>query len=125
VSAVAPSSAAANGYFAGYLAGEGPWRNWLLFEIGGVLLGAFASAWLAGRVRMRVTRGPRFGLGPRLMSAFGGGALMGVGALLARGCTSGLALTGGALLAVGSWVFIGTAFAAGFLIAPLVKGAWR
>jgi hypothetical protein len=50
--------------------------------------------------------------------------LMGLGAKLARGCTSGQALTGGALLSVGSWLFILTAFAAGYLAAPLVRRAW-
>jgi uncharacterized protein len=50
---------------------------------------------------------------------------MGGGAVLARGCTSGLALTGGALLAAGSWLFMFAAFAAGYLVAPLVKKAWR
>jgi uncharacterized membrane protein YedE/YeeE len=50
---------------------------------------------------------------------------MGIGAMLARGCTSGLALTGGALLAVGSWLFMIAAFAGGYLLAPLVRKAWR
>ena len=50
---------------------------------------------------------------------------MGAGALLARGCTSGLALTGGALLAAGSWLFMGAAFAGAYLLAPVVKRAWR
>ena len=49
---------------------------------------------------------------------------MGVGAVLARGCTSGQALTGGALLSVGSWIFIGAAFGAAYVVAPLVKRAW-
>jgi hypothetical protein len=49
---------------------------------------------------------------------------MGFGAKLARGCTSGLALTGGALLAPGSWIFIATAFAAGYATAPLVRRHW-
>src|SRR6185295_6377437 len=46
-------------------------------------------------------------------------------AVLARGCTSGLALTGGALLGAGSWLFIGAAFGAAYLVAPLMKRAWR
>jgi uncharacterized protein len=47
-----------------------------------------------------------------------------VGAVLARGCTSGQALTGGAMLSVGSWLFMIGAFAAAYLVAPLVKRAW-
>lgn len=125
VATVAPAHATANGYFSGYLDGDGPWRNWLLFEVAGVLLGGFLSAWSAGRLRRSVDRGPRITARARVIAAFAGGAVMGVGALLARGCTSGLALTGGALLSVGSWIFIAAAFAAGFAVAPLVRGAWR
>jgi len=115
VAAVAPQRAAANAYFARYLGGEGPWHEWLLFEIAGVILSAF----LAGRLQFAAARGSR------LAYAFGGGAVMGCGAVLARGCTSGLALTGGALLAAGSWLFILATFAAGYLVAPLVKKAWQ
>lgn len=119
VAAVAPQRAAANAYFARYLGSDGPWHEWLLFEIAGVILGGFLSALLAGRLRFAAARVSR------LAYAFGGGAVMGCGAVLARGCTSGLALTGGALLAAGSWLFIVAAFAAGYLVAPLVKKAWQ
>lgn len=125
VAAAAPQRAAANPYFARYLAGDGPWRDWLLFELGGVVIGGFLSALFAGRLQLAIGRGPRLVRTPRLAAAFAGGAAMGAGAVLARGCTSGLALTGGALLAAGSWLFIAAAFASGYLIAPLVKRAWR
>ena len=125
VAAAAPQRAAENPYFARYLGGDGPWRDWLLFELGGVILGGFLSALFAGRLQLAIARGPRVGRAPRLAIAFAGGAVMGIGAVLARGCTSGLALTGGALLAAGSWLFIVAAFAAGYLVAPLVKRAWR
>jgi hypothetical protein len=49
---------------------------------------------------------------------------MGLGAVLARGCTSGQALTGGALLSAGSWLFIGGAVGAAYLVAPLARRAW-
>lgn len=122
--AVAPAHADGNAYFARYLAGEAPWRDWLLFEIGGVALGALASAWAAGRLRGEVERGPAR-LRTRLALAFAGGAVMGVGAVLARGCTSGIALTGGALLGVGPWLFIVAAFAAAYLTAPVLRRMWR
>lgn len=125
VAAAAPVRAAANPFFARYLSGDGPWREWLLFEIAGVALGGFLSALLAGRLRFAIERGPRIGRGARLLCAFGGGSVMGVGAVLARGCTSGLALTGGALLSVGSWLFMIGAFAAAYLFAPLLKREWR
>lgn len=123
--AVAPARAAASPLFSRYLEGNGPWRDWLLVEIAGVVLGGFVSALLAGRLRAEVERGPRISRRARIALAFGGGSLMGLGAVLARGCTSGLALTGGALLGVGSWIFIGAAFAAAYLASPLLKRAWR
>jgi uncharacterized membrane protein YedE/YeeE len=49
---------------------------------------------------------------------------MGGGAVLARGCTSGQGLTGGALLSVGAWLFIGTAFAAAYLVAFVTRRNW-
>jgi hypothetical protein len=123
--AVAPARAAASPLFARYLEGTGPWRDWLLFELLGVVLGGFVSALLAGRLRRTIERGPNISNRTRLVYAFGGGATMGVGAVLARGCTSGLGLTGGALLSVGSWLFILSAFAAAYAVSPLLRKAWR
>jgi uncharacterized protein len=126
VEAVSPARASGSAYFARYLATPGgPWHEWLLFEIAGLLAGGYLSARLAGRVRREIERGHNTARSARLAIAFGGGAAMGLGAVLARGCTSGQALTGGALLSVGSWIFIGSAFAAAYLIAPIVKWSWR
>jgi uncharacterized membrane protein YedE/YeeE len=119
--ASAAAHIADSSYFAArYLDGD----YWLVYELAGVVIGGFVSALLAGRVRLAIERGPRLANRSRLLLALGGGAIMGVGAVLARGCTSGLALTGGALLAAGSWLFMLAAFAAAYLIAPLLKRAW-
>jgi hypothetical protein len=123
--AVAPARARASVYFAGYLGADGgPWLQWLVFELLGVTIGGFASAWLAGRFYVDVERGPRWSRSGRLVTAYAGGAVMGLGAVLARGCTSGQALTGGALLSVGSWLFIVGAFTAAYAGAPLVRRLW-
>ena len=124
VAAAAPEAARANPYFATYLGGDGPWLDWLLIEIAGVAIGGFLSALVAHRFRLEIERGPRLASGARLTAAFGGGAVMGLGAVLARGCTSGQALTGGALLSVGSWLFVAGAFAAAYLVAPLLRRLW-
>ena len=123
--AIAPAATHENFYFAGYVDAEGgPWRDWLIFEIVGVAIGGATSAWLAGRLRATIERGPRISVRRRLAFAFGGGVVMGAGAVLARGCTSGQALTGGALLSIGSWTFVGSAFFAAYVVAPLFKRAW-
>ena len=126
VAAVAPDYARAHPYFGRY-AGQpgGPWRDWLLLEIAGVLVGGFVSAALAGRLRGEVERGRGVSSRARLAIAFSGGAAMGLGSVLARGCTSGQALTGGALLSVGSWGFMLTAFAAAYAVAPALKCSWQ
>lgn len=124
VAAIAPERAAASPLFSHYLEGQGPWLEWLSFELIGVLLGAWISAKLAGRVHVAVERPPALARGSRLAFAFGGGVAMAAGAALARGCTSGQALTGGALLSVGGWLFLGVAFAAAHALAPLVRRLW-
>jgi hypothetical protein len=126
VSTVAPDHTSASVPYAAYL-GDGtrsPLRDWLVFELLGVIAGGFLSAVVACRFRPGIDRGPRITDRGRLLYALGGGALMGVGAKLARGCTSGQALTGGALLSVGSWLFILTAFAAAYAVAPLLRKQW-
>lgn len=123
VSAADP--AAANAYFASYLAEGGPSNDWLVFEVLGVLVGGIASAWLSGRFRIGVDRGPAATPRVRLAAAAIGGALMGLGAVLARGCTSGQALTGGALLSVGSWLFMAALFVSGFAAARLLRRLWQ
>jgi uncharacterized membrane protein YedE/YeeE len=124
VSAAAPSVAHANPYFAQRLADGGPLGDWLVVEVIGVLVGGFLSAALAGRLRLGVDRGPRIGVANRLVIAVAGGSVMGIGAVFARGCTSGQALTGGALLSTGSWLFIATAFGAGYLTMAAARRAW-
>ena len=125
VAAIAPAHAETPPFFAGYLREPGgPWRGWLIFEIAGVAIGGAVSAWMAGRLRREPERGPRVTPHIRLLLAFAGGAIMGCGAVLARGCTSGQGLTGGALLSVGSWIFVTSAFAAGYAVAPLLRRTW-
>ena len=123
-SMISPARAQSSALFAGYVnADGGAWTDWLVFEILGVAIGGAASAWVAGRFRFEIERGPRMSRGGRLGAAFVGGGVMGIGAVLARGCTSGQALTGGALLSVGSWLFMIGAFAAAYIVAPAVKRA--
>jgi hypothetical protein len=126
VNAVAPGHAAANGMFSAYL-GDGthsPLRDWLVFEILGMLIGGYFSARLAGRVRIGLSKGSQITGNQRVVAAFIGGILMGFAAKLARGCTSGLALTGAAVMSVGGWLFMLSVFAGGFLAAFAVRRLW-
>jgi uncharacterized membrane protein YedE/YeeE len=122
-SVAAPAATSANSYFASHL-GDGLLHDWLFVEVIGVVIGGMISAMLAGRIAVRVERGPRIGVRRRLTSAAAGGLVMGVGAVIARGCTSGQALTGGAVLSVGSWLFVIGAFAAAYVVAFATRRSW-
>lgn len=127
VGSAAPSHAAGNAFYARYL-GDGtvsPLKDWLVFEIIGVVIGGLASGFFAGRLRWATEHGPGITGRRRLVNAFMGGSAMGIGAKLARGCTSGLGLTGGATLSVGSWLFVIAAFVGAYAAAPLLRKAWR
>jgi hypothetical protein len=125
LNAVAPGYVASRAFLADHLNDGQPLKAWLVFEILGVLAGAFVSALLAGRVARGIEKGPHVTAGRRLAFAFGGGAISAIGAGLARGCTSGQALTGGALLNLGSWVFMLAVFGGGYGIAWFVRRQWR
>lgn len=125
VSAALPAHADSNAYWRLYTTSGSSLESWIVFEVLGMLIGGFASARLAGRVRREVERGPHTTPRQRVAWGLAGGALMGFASRLARGCTSGQALTGGALLSVGSWVFMLALFAAGYAVAPLLKRQWR
>lgn len=126
VNTIAPQHAAGNQFYAEYL-GDGktnPFKDWLVFEVIGVIVGGFISGSLAHRVKKAVDKGPQVSNRTRLIYAFVGGSLMGIGAKLARGCTSGQALSGGALLNLGSWAFMMMVFAGGYAAAYFIRRQW-
>jgi len=126
-STIAPDHIAGNGFFEKYLDPERashPLKEWLVFQVIGVLLGRLISGLISGRVRLSTDRGPRVSIASRLGLAFTGGILMAVGAQLARGCTSGQALSGGALLNLGSWMFMVCVFGGAYLMAYFVRRQW-
>lgn len=126
VDKIAPEHAAANDFYMGYL-GDGsynPLKDWLVFEVIGVLIGGFISGIFSGRVKKTIEKGPRIGNKARLFLALSGGVLMGFGAKLARGCTSGQALTGGAMLNLGSWAFMFAVFGGAYLLAYFLRRQW-
>ncbi len=126
VQTASASHAAANTFYMGYL-GDGtvhPLKDWLVFEVIGVLIGGFISGRLANRASIKVEKGPSLSNGRRFFFAFFGGIIMAFGTKLARGCTSGQALTGGAMMNVGSWVFMIALFIGAYAMAGTVKRLW-
>ncbi len=126
VETVAPVHARNNALYTEYLGnpGSNPLKDWLVFEIIGVVIGGLISGMLAGRVRKDVEKGPRISINKRFLFAFVGGGIMGIGSKLARGCTSGQALTGGAMLSVGSWAFMIAVFVSAYAVAYLFRRQW-
>jgi len=123
---IAHEHAQANVFYKDYL-GDGsfnPLKDWLVFEVIGVIVGGFISGVFAHRIRKKTDKGPRTTNKLRYVFAVFGGALMGIGAKLASGCTSGQALTGGAILNVGSWVFMLCVFAGAYILAYFVRRLW-
>lgn len=104
--------------------GGGPLKTWLVFEVAGVLLGAFLSGVASDRLRLFAERPAHVTARRRLIAAFAGGALFGLGAQFARGCTSGAALSGMAVMSLGGILTMFAIFGAAYGVAYLARGLW-
>jgi len=125
VHTVAPTHAENNAYYSKFIKeGESPMNNWLVFEALGVLLGAFLSGALTGRLKLKVQHSPKITSKRRLIFALTGGLLFGLGAQIARGCTSGAALSGMAVLSVGGFITMIAIFGTGYLVAYFFRKNW-
>ena len=125
VHSVAPAHAENNAYYSKFIKeGESPLSNWLVFEAIGVLLGAFLSGAITGRLKLKVEHSPKITGKRRLIFALIGGLLFGLGAQIARGCTSGAALSGMAVLATGGFITMLSIFGTGYLVAYFFRKNW-
>ncbi len=125
VDTVAPEHAKNNAYYSKFLTEEGsPLNSWLVWEALGVLVGAFVSGAIAGRLKLKVQHSPNITGKRRLAMALIGGTLFGFGAQVARGCTSGAALSGMAVLATGGFVTMLAIFGSGYLVAYFFRKNW-
>jgi formate dehydrogenase gamma subunit len=120
---VAPDHVASNAYW-GPVLDRGLWDYWLTWTVGGIAIGGFVSAVLAGRIKFGIDKGSLISNKSRLLLALGGGAIVGFSTRLTRGCTSHH-LSEAALLSLGSWLFLGAVFVGGFAAAFAFKKVWR
>jgi uncharacterized membrane protein YedE/YeeE len=121
---IAPVYAGSLKYFSRYLGGGSPLRDWIVFEIIGLFIGAGSGALVSRSFKLKLDKPAHMTGATRLSTALTGGILLGFAARLARGCTSGVALTGGAQLAVAGWVFVISMFVSGFIFAAFFRRLW-
>jgi uncharacterized membrane protein YedE/YeeE len=126
VTTAAPAHARTAPFYREYVAehADNPLKQWLVFEVIGVAIGAFLSGLVAGRLTWETERGPRVGGRTRVAFAVAGGALFGVGAQLARGCTSGAALSGMAVLSTAGFLTMIAIFGTAYAFAWFTRRLW-
>ncbi|PKP13795.1 MAG: hypothetical protein CVU08_03445 [Bacteroidetes bacterium HGW-Bacteroidetes-3] len=125
VESIAPTHAEESTYYSKFMnEDESPMKNWLVFETLGVLIGAFISGGLNGRIGWRIQRSPKITSKRRLIFALGGGVLFGLGAQIARGCTSGAALSGMAVLSTGGFITMLAIFGSAYATAYFFRKNW-
>lgn len=125
VNQVSPEHTQNNAYYKKLLNGESsPMNNWLVFEALGVIMGAFLSGALTGRIKLKTQHSPKISVNRRLFFALIGGLLFGFGAQIARGCTSGAALSGISVMATAGFISMISIFGTGYLVAYFFRKNW-
>ena len=125
VNKVSPEHTENNAYYKKFIDGENsPMNNWLVFEALGVIMGAFLSGAVTGRIKLKTQHSPKITAKRRLVFALIGGLLFGFGAQIARGCTSGAALSGISVLATAGFISMMAIFGTGYLVAYFFRKNW-
>lgn len=126
VQTVAPAHAENATFYKEYKAqhSESPLKNWLVFQMLGVIVGAFVSGVLSRRLTWKVEHSPKITSRKRLVFAVMGGILFGFGSQLGRGCTSGAALSGMAVMSLGGFITMMAIFGTGFAMAYFFRKLW-
>ena len=104
--------------------GSSPLMNWLVFEVTGVIIGAFLSGLISNRLDFKLEKGPRTTTKIRIAGALIGGLLWGIGSQLGRGCTSGAALSGMAVMSTGGIITMFAIFAGAYAFAYFFRKFW-
>lgn len=126
VEVVAPSYSENSTFFKDYSKAHtgSPLKQWLVFEIIGVIIGGFASGLISNRLEFKLEKGPSITKKSRLVAALIGGGLFGYGASLGRGCTSGAALSGMGVLSTGGIVVMLAIFGGAYIFAYFFRKLW-
>lgn len=126
VDAVAPGHALQSPFYSTYVGPgkESPLKAWLVFELIGVVIGAFVSGLMSNRLKFETEAGPQLSRTHRWFYAILGGSLFGIGAQFARGCTSGAALSGMAVLSAAGFVTMLAIFGTGYATAWFARSLW-
>lgn len=103
---------------------ESPLKNWLVFEVIGVVIGAFISGLVSNRLNLTLEKIPSITNKVRIAGALTGGLLFGFGAQLGRGCTSGSALSGMAVLSTGGILTMMAIFGGAYAFAYFFRKLW-
>lgn len=101
-----------------------PMKNWLVFEVLGVIIGAFISGLISNRLKFELEHSPKSTSKIRIITALIGGLLFGLGAQLGRGCTSGSALSGMAVLSTGGIITMMAIFGGAYMFAYFFRKLW-
>ncbi len=126
VESVAPAHTEATQFYQEYSNEHtgSPLMNWLVFEVIGVVIGAFLSGLMANRLKFKFEMGPRSTTKMRVIGAIIGGILWGIGSQLGRGCTSGAALSGMAVMSTGGFLTMFAIFAGAYIFAYFFRKFW-
>ncbi len=127
VETIAPSHTASEKFYKEYESehpGGSPLMNWLVFEVTGVLIGAFLSGLISNRLDLKLEKGPHSTAKIRIAGALAGGLLWGIGSQLGRGCTSGAALSGMAVMSTGGIITMFAIFAGAYAFAYFFRKFW-
>ena len=103
---------------------QGPLKSWLVFQMLGVIVGAFLSGAIFNRLKFKVEHSPKITSKRRIIFAVLGGILFGFGSQLGRGCTSGSALSGMAVLSYGGFISMAFIFGTAFALAYFFRKNW-
>lgn len=126
VEKIAPAHVENTKYYSDYASShpEGPMGSWLVWEVIGVIVGAFVSGIISNRLKFKLEKGAKTSNKMRIISAIIGGLLFGLGSQFGRGCTSGAALSGMAVMSFGGIITMLAIFGAAYALAYFFRKLW-